>query len=203
MKKSQSIEKQTLRRIANRKGAVRPRELAEHGVSRTTLHRMVRQGELLRVGRGLYRLPEGPYTEHATLVEVHRKIPDGVICLLSALAFHGIGTQLPRRVWVAIDRAAWKPVIRGLPVRIVRFSARALTEGVERHRVEGVRLPVYSPAKTVADCFKYRNKIGVDVAVEALREGWRDRRFTMAELSRFSTICRVRTVMRPYLESLE
>ncbi len=198
----QTTEKQTLIRIARKTGVIRSCDLAGYGVSRTTLQRMVRDGEMHRVGRGVYRLPGGPVSAHATLVEVHRRVPEGVICLLSALAFHEIGTQSPSQVWVAIDRSAWKPVVPELPVRTVRFSGPALAEGVEHHSVEGARLPVYSPAKTVADCFKYRKKIGIDVAIEALRDGWRDRRFTLDELIEFAAICRVKRVIGPYIESL-
>ena len=202
MNDRQVTEKQALISAASKTGVIRSRDLAQYGVSRTTLQRMVREGEMYRVARGVYRLPGGPVSAYATLVEVHGRVPDGVICLLSALAFHELGTQSPRQVWIAVARSAWKPVLSDLPVRIVRFSGRALTEGVEHHSVEGVALPVYAPAKTVADCFKYRNKIGVDVAVEALRDGWHDRRFTLAEVQEYADICRVKTVMRPYIESL-
>jgi predicted transcriptional regulator of viral defense system len=202
MKNSQAVERERLKVALQKTGVIRSRELVQLGISRTTLQRMVEEGELYRASRGVYRLAEGPVSGHASLVEVHKRIPKGVVCLLSALAFHEIGTQLPRAVWIAVDFKAWKPVVKGLPVRIVRFSGSALTEGIERHEVEGVLLPIYSPAKTVADCFKYRNKIGIDVAVEALRDGWRDKRFTVDELMRYAAIDRVRTVMTPYAESL-
>ena len=124
------------------------------------------------------------------------------MCLLSALQFHGVGTQLPSEVWIAIDRRHRRPALRYPPLRIVRYTGAALTEGVESHRVEGRVVRVYNVAKTVADCFKYRNKIGLDVALEALGEAWRARRFTMDELDRYAVICRVQRVMRPYLEAL-
>jgi predicted transcriptional regulator of viral defense system len=135
-------------------------------------------------------------------VEVAKLAPQAVVCLLSALRFHDLTTQSPFDVWIAIDRKAWRPRIDYPPLRVFRFSGAALTEGVETHSIDGVRVRVYSPAKTVADCFKYRNKIGLDVALEALRDTWRSRRATMDDLVRFSRICRVGHVMRPYLDSL-
>lgn len=124
------------------------------------------------------------------------------MCLLSALNFHRLGTQLPHEVWIALDRSARHPSIRYPRLRVVRFSGQALREGVETHRIEGQTVRIYGVAKTIADLFKYRNKIGLDVALEALREGWRARRFTMDELHRYARICRVERVMRPYLEAL-
>ncbi|MBK8058397.1 MAG: hypothetical protein IPK33_11150 [Gemmatimonadetes bacterium] len=129
-------------------------------------------------------------TEHHAVAVASATVPHGVICLLSALQFHGIGTQLPSEVWMALDRRAWKPALRYPPMRIVRFTGPALTEGVERRTIEGRTVSVYGVAKTIADCFKYRNKIGLDVALEALREAWRMRRFTMDDLDRFAAICR-------------
>ena len=129
-------------------------------------------------------------------------MPAGVACLLTALQFHDIGTQLPSRVWLAVERKAWKPRITDLPVRIVRFSAEAFTEGVERHKLEGVTVRVYSAPKTIADCFKYRNKIGLDVAVEALRDCLSQHKCTYDDLWRFAKICRVANVMRPYMEAI-
>jgi len=141
-------------------------------------------------------------SEHLSLAEASKKIPHGVICLLSALRFYGLTTQAPFEVWVAVDVKARKPRSDGLPLRIVRFSGAALRSGVEDQLIQGVKVRVYSPAKTVADCFKYRNKTGLDVALEALRECWRERRCTMDDLWRYAKICRVSNVMRPYLESL-
>ena len=126
----------------------------------------------------------------------------GRVGLLSALQYHGIGTQLPSQVWMAIDRRARRPALRYPPLRIVRYTGAALTEGVESRPIEGREVRVYNVAKTIADCFKYRNKIGLDVALEALREAWRERRFTMDALDRYAAICRVQRVMQPYLEAL-
>lgn len=189
-------------KLARRARGVTPRELADHGIHRQVLTRLVAEGQIERVARGVYRLPEQPITEHHGLALTAAAVPQGVICLLSALQFHGIGTQLPSEVWMALDRRAWRPKLTYPPLRIVRFTGEALSAGVETHRMEGRPVKVYGVAKTVADCFKYRNKIGLDVALEALREGWRARRFTMEELDRYAAICRVQQVMRPYLEAL-
>lgn len=189
-------------RLARRAQGVTTRELVAAGIHRQALTRLVAAGQLERVARGLYRAAEQPVTENHGLVIACTAVPTGVICLLSALQFHGIGTQLPHQVWVAIDRRAHRPALKYPPLRVVRFSAAALAEGVGSHRREGRTVRVYGVAKTLADCFKYRNKIGLDVALEALRDAWRARKFTMDELDRFAVLCRVRRVMRPYLEGL-
>ncbi|HEX5506823.1 MAG TPA: type IV toxin-antitoxin system AbiEi family antitoxin domain-containing protein [Thermomicrobiales bacterium] len=188
--------------LARERGYVRPRDLAVLGVSRPQLARLVRRGLLERVGYGLYRAPDAPITEHHTLAQVAARAPGGVACLLTALRFHGLTTQNPFEVWLAVGRQAARPQLDGLPVRVVYFSGAAFVAGIEEHRVDNVRVRVYCPAKTVADCFKYRNKVGLDVALEALRETWRARRATMDDLWRYATICRVANVMRPYLETL-
>ena len=189
-------------KLARRRQGVRTRELAERGIHRQALSRLVAAGKLERVARGLYRIPGSPLTEHHGLALASAAAPRGVICLLSALRFHGIGTQLPSQVWIAIDRRARQPGLGYPPLKVVRFTGAALTEGIREHRVEGRTVRIYGAAKTLADCFKYRNKIGLDVALEALREAWRARRFTMDELDHYAGICRVRRVMKPYLEAL-
>ncbi len=189
-------------RLARRHQGVRSRELAERGIHRQVLSRLVAAGELERVARGLYRVPESPLTENHGLAVAGAAVPNGVICLLSALRFHRIGTQLPSQVWIAIDRRARRPALKYPPLRVVRFTGAALSEGVGAHRLAGRTVRVYGNAKTLADCFKYRHKIGLDVVLEALREAWRARCFTIDELDRYAGICRVRRVMRPYLEAL-
>ena len=189
-------------KLARRQRGVTAREIAVAGIHRQVLSRLVEAGKIERVVRGLYRLPEQSVTEHHGLVLANASVPLGTICLISALQFHGIGTQLPSEVWIAIDRRSRRPVLRYPPLRVVRFSGPALTEGVESHRIEGQNVRVYRVAKTLADCFKYRNKIGLDVAMEALREAWRARRFTADELDHYARICRVQRVMQPYLEAL-
>lgn len=189
-------------RLARRVQGVSPRDLAAARIHRQVLTRLVAEGRIERIARGVYRLPKQPITEHHGLALAAAAVPQGAICLLSALQFHRVGTQLPSQVWIAIDRKAWRPKLKHPPLRIVRFTGKALTTGIESHRLEGRVVRVYRLAKTVADCFKYRNKIGLDVALEALAEGWRKRRFTMDELDRYAAVCRVRRVMRPYLEAL-
>lgn len=178
------------------------RRLNQLGVHSETLARLVRRGVLERVSRGLYRVVANDVTEHHSLALVTAASPAAVVCLLSALAYHTLGTQLPSRIWVALDRSARKPSLRYPPLEVVRFGGLALTEGVERHEIEGQTVRVYSIAKTIADCFKYRNKIGLDVAMEALTEAWRSRRVTVDELMHYARICRVEHVMTPYMRAL-
>ena len=178
------------------------RELIALGVSHEYLRKLTLQGVLERIGRGLYRLSESDVTAYHSLAEVGARIPHGIICLLSALRFHQITTQAPFEVWIAIDGKARLPHVPNLPLRVVRFSGPALTEGIEEHAIEGVPVRIYSLAKTVADCFKYRNKIGLDVAMEALRETLRGKRATVDALWASAKVCRVTNVMRPYLEAM-
>ena len=188
--------------LVRNRGLIRPRDLAPLGIPRVALTRAVRRGQLERIGRGLYGLPGRPVSAHGALAEVARRVPKGVVCLLSALRFHGLTTQAPFEVWLAVDNKAIAPKLDYPPLRIVRFSGAALTEGIEEHVVDGVTVRVTGVAKTVADCFKYRNKIGLDVALEALREAWREKCMTSDDLWRFAKVCRVANVMRPYLDSL-
>lgn len=188
--------------LAAQGGLIRPRDLAEHGLPAVALTRLVRQRLLQRVGRGLYAAPDRPVSEHGTLAEVARKHPQAIVCLLSALQVHDLTTQSPFEVWLGIPNKARKPKMTYPPLRIVRFTGTALTDGIETHQIDGVTVRVTSIARTVADCFKFRNKIGLDVALEALQEAWRTKRVSMDDLWRFSALCRVANVMRPYLESL-
>ena len=186
--------------LAKKAKVLRPRDLEPLGISRATLTRLVERGALERVGRGLYVLTGAEVSEFHAFAEAAKRVPHGIICLLSALRYHGITTQAPFEVWMAIDRAARKTRIDYPPIRIVRFSGKALTFGVEKQQVEGVAVRVTSIAKTIADCFKYRNKIGLDVAIEALKEYRRDGRGSMDDLWQAAEICRVARVIRPYLE---
>ncbi len=188
--------------IVRKSGILRPRDLASRSIPRTYLKRLHEQGLLVKEARGLYKLPDAEITEHHSLAEACKRVPRGVVCLLSALQFHKLTTQAPSEVWLALDRKARAPRAGGQPLRLVRMSGKALTEGVEQHRIEGVAVKVYKPAKTVADCFKYRNKIGLDVALEGLRDYRQKHRSGMDELWRFAKLCRVERVMRPYLEAL-
>jgi len=181
----------------------RPRDLARHGITRMQLQAAVASGFVQRAGRGLYLLADfAEVTEKHTLAEVSQRIPKGTFCLLTALRFHELTTQNSPEIWVALAPSAWRPRLDTVKVRIVHFSGPALEEGMEQRQVEGIPVKVYNPAKTVADCFKFRHKIGLDVALEALRETWRARRATMKELEHYAQIDRVAKVMRPYLETL-
>jgi len=188
--------------LLNQRGALRPRDLKAFGISPNHLWWLYHLGRIERVARGLYVPILADVTEQHTLVEASLRVPHGVVCLLSALQFHGLTMQNPHAVWLAIEGRTRKPCEPRLPLRLVRFSGEAFSAGVETHVIEGVNVRVYNPAKTVADCFKYRNKLGLDVALETLRDTWRQHRATMDELLHYSRICRVANVMRPYLESL-
>lgn len=188
--------------LAATQGLLRSRDLDALALPRVALTRLVRQGRLERVGRGLYASPGRSASEHGSMAEVARRHPQAVVCLLSALRLHGLTTQSPFELWLAIPNKSRAPKIDYPPLRIVRFSGVGLTDGVEEHRIDGVAVRVTSVARTVADCFKFRNKIGLDVALEALREALAERRVTMDELWRCAIQCRVANVMRPYMESL-
>ena len=188
--------------LARRTGVLRARDLEPLALPRRLLSELTASGVLLRTGRGLYTLADANASEHRSLAEAAARLPRGVVCLLSALRFHGITTQNPWEVWMAIRPDARKPSAGNPTLRIVRFSGAPFSEGVEEHQVDGVKVKVYSVAKTVADCFRYRNKIGTDVAIEALRDGWEKRRFTADELWHFASVCRVSNVIRPFAESI-
>ena len=189
---------QVLRRL----GIVRAAELEAHGIPRGQLYRLVRDGLVVREARGIYIARKHPITAEHTLAQVAKRVPGGVFCLLTALRFHELTTQAPAEVWIALAEKARKPKLDYPRLRVARFSGRALTEGIEKHRLEGVEVRVYSAAKTVADCFKYRNKIGIDVAVEALRDFSRRHRGGATELARYARICRVSRVMQSYLDAI-
>lgn len=195
-------QQQTILDLARTRGLIRSKDVTELALPRVVLTRMVRQGLLKRVGRGLYAHPERSMSEHGTLAEVARKFPDATICLLSALRFHDLTTQSPFEVWIAIPNKAHPPRMEYPQLRITRFSGAGLTQGIEQHMIDGITVRVTSVARTIADCFKHRNKIGLDVALEALQEAWRERRVRMDDLWHYARIGRVANVMRPYIESL-
>ena len=196
-----STEKKVLD-FVRKGGILRPQDLQKKGLPSDYLWRLHKQGKLEKVGRGLYAVQGAELSEHQTVVQAALRVPHGVVCLLSALRFHDFTTQSTFEIWMAIDVKARAPKEEIIPLRIVRFSGKALTAGVETHTIQGVNVKVYNPAKTVADCFKYRNKIGLDVAIEALRDCWRKKLATSDELWRYAKVCRVARVMRPYLESV-
>jgi predicted transcriptional regulator of viral defense system len=189
-------------RMARKERLFRLSDATAAGVHAEYVRRLTRQGQLTRVGRGLYSLSTLAPTEHHTLAEVATRVPKAVFCLLTALRFHGLGTQNPREVWLAVDRRAGIPRVDFTPIRIVRVSGAVPTAGVEVHTVDGVKIRVTSPARTVADCFKFRNKIGTDVAVEALRDYRRLRKGTADALWREAERLRQAKVMRPYWDAM-
>jgi predicted transcriptional regulator of viral defense system len=193
---------QKLTDYVREKGMIRAHELDALGIPRVYLSRLVKKGTLERVNRGLYQMAGADITEHFTLAQAAKIIPNGVVCLLSALNFHGFTTQLPFQVWIAVERGKWEAGTKDLPLRIFEFSGKSFQEGIETHTVQGVGVKVYGPAKTVADCFKYRNKIGLDVALEALRECQREKKCTSDDVWHFAKVCRVTNVMRPYMEAM-
>lgn len=188
--------------LAERQPLLRARDLVKQGLPTMVLSRLVAAGKLERVARGVYGLRGRAPSEYRSLAESALRVPRGVVCLLSALCVHGIGTQAPFEVWMAIPPHTPTPRLDQPALRVVRMSGAALTEGVEHMEIDGVQVPVFNLAKTVADCFKYRNKIGLDVALETLRDGWSQRRLTMDALWHYATVNRVTNVMRPYLESV-
>lgn len=189
-------------KLARKLGVLRARDLKRVGMPRVYLKEMVEGGKLLRTGRGLYVCSGAVLTENHSLAEAAKLWPNGVICLLSSLRFHGLTTENPHELWIAIPRGARAPRSRALALRTLWFSGEMLNAGIERHVIEGVNVPIYCVAKTVADCFRFRNRIGVNIAVDALREAWRTRRVTADDLWKYAKICRVLNVMRPYFESL-
>ena len=178
------------------------RDLRNAGVGPETVARLVREGVVARVARGLYQLADAMPDPQRGLAEASARVPRGVICLASALQFHELTLQMPSAVWIAIDRTGWKPDVEYPPIRFVRFSGQSLTGGVKRHLIEGIEVPIFEPAKSIVDCFRYRNKIGLDIALEALREGLRGGRVTSDQLWEFARTARAWSVMRPYVEAM-
>lgn len=192
-----------LRQLVQQVPILHARDLSPLGIPTKYLGRLCSQGLLIKIAHGLYMTSGRPETAHLGLAQVAKAVPKGVICLLSALRFHEIGTQLPHQVWIALDRRTARPRLSHPKIQVVRFSGKSLSDGMEEQVIAGVRVRIYNPAKTVADCFKYRNKIGLDVALEALRESVRGGKCTMDDLWRYAKICRVAQVMRPYLEAIQ
>jgi predicted transcriptional regulator of viral defense system len=197
-----SSKAQLVARMVRQAGVLRSRDLERNGIPREYLRQAKDQGLVRQVGRGVYVAADSRATQHHTLAEAAKRVPHGVICLLSALRFHELTTQAPREIWMAIAHKARRPRVDAPPLRIVHFSGKTLSYGVWEKKIEGVKVSVFHPAKTVADCFKFRNKIGLDVALEALRDCYRQRKASMDELYLAAKVCRVARIMQPYLESL-
>ncbi|MCA3008726.1 MAG: AbiEi antitoxin N-terminal domain-containing protein [Phycisphaerales bacterium] len=188
--------------LARRLGILRSKDLAPHGIARTYLRRLCEQGRLRRVGRGLYATADGPRSPQDTLAVIARRVPDAVVCLLSALRIHDLTTQSPFEVWIAIPRRARTPKLDDVPVRVVRMAPDVLAAGVVAVKIDGVAVPVFDLEKTVVDCFRFRSRIGLDVALEALREYVRQPQRRLERLLRYAQIGRVRKSIQPYLEAL-
>ena len=187
--------------LADEWGILRTREVEDEGIPRQSLSRLVDRGDLVRIGRGLYRRPDHEVTAHHSLAVAAKRVPKGTVCLLSALQFHGLTTQNPLDVWLAIGHKDREPSVDAVSLRIVRMSGESRTEGIETHEIEGVSVPIYEPAKTVADCFKYRSRVGLDVALEALRD-FHKQGGSKDTLWHYADLCRVQTVIRPYMEAV-
>lgn len=192
---------QQILKLARKKGIIRAEDVEAAGISRNYLYRMHKEGLLVKRSVGLYTLPEAPVTENTSLAEVAKRLPHAVVCLVSALSYHEITTQIPHEIWLTIPRGSWRPDVEYPPLNLTYVSEPAYSFGIQEHVINGVAVKIYSPAKTVADCFKFRNKAGLDVAIEALREAWRSRKVTIDELVEAAGIDRVSKIMRPYLEA--
>ena len=188
--------------LLRQRGMARLSEFKTEGIAEKTVTRLESQGRVVRLARGLYQLPDAELDANHTLAEAAKLVPKGVICLISALQFHGLTVQTPSAVWMAIERSARKPNVNYPPLRVVRFGGAAYSMGIVQKEIERVAVQIYDPAKSVVDCFRYRNKIGLDVAIEALREGLRERYCEPDDLWRYAKATRAWTVMRPYLETM-
>ena len=189
--------------LAKKLGSVRIKDFLEYGIHPEFARRLVVKEIFVRSSRGLYSLAESEITEHHSFAILGKRIPKGVVCLTSALRFHNIGTQLPRKIWLALEKGSAQPRLSYPPLSIVRFSGPAFSEGIEEHEIEGVTVKIYNPAKSVADCFKFRNRIGLEAAIEAARECLNERKATSDQIYHYSKICRVWNVIKPYLEALQ
>ena len=188
--------------IREKSGIIRTADALRAGIHRRTLYELRDAGELAQVSRGVYRLADQPPISNVDIVTVAARIPRAVVCLVSALAFHDITTQIPHSVSIALEKGAEPPMLDYPPLTVHRFSGGALTEGVQEHVVDGVTVRVYGPEKTLADCFRFRNQIGMDVVLEAMKLYRARRTFDVGDLLKYARICRVETVMRPYIEAM-
>jgi predicted transcriptional regulator of viral defense system len=202
MHRSAKSKTQAALDLVREHGIARPKDLVSHKIPPDYLDRLYRRGQIQRIARGLYVWPDADLGENQSLIEAARQVPKGVICLLSALRFHGITTQAPYEVWIAVPPKAWLPKVSHPKLRVFRFSPQALTKDVKEHSIQGVPVRITTPARTVVDCFAFRNKVGLDVALEALRDCWRQKKATMDELHQAAQSRRMANVMRPYMESL-
>jgi predicted transcriptional regulator of viral defense system len=201
--KNKLYHMQTALELAKKSKILRSNDLARKGIPRIILTRLIANGQLEKIGRGLYCLPGTEFSEKESLLTIAIKLPNAVFCLLSALQIHNLTTQLPRQVWIAMPHGSHLPKIDYPPLKMLQYSGLAYSEGIQTIEYDKVIMRVYNPAKTVADCFKHRSKIGLDVAIEALKEVRRKQKASVEELWHFAKICRVANIMRPYLEAIE
>lgn len=197
-----STQRAQVLELLGARSIMRLRDFGAYGIGPETLARLIRDGVVTRPARGLYQLADGAVDARRTLAEAAALVPKGVICLISALQFHGLTLQMPSSVWMAIKRTAWRPRIDYPLIRFVRFSESALNEGIQRHQIEGIDVAITDPARTIVDCFRYRTKIGIDVAIEGLREGLRQRKATSDQLWQYATKARVWSTLKPYVEAI-
>jgi predicted transcriptional regulator of viral defense system len=201
-KQSQNTIEKAKKIFRDRGGILKTGEALRAGIHPRTFYEMERAQILEKLNRGLYRLTDLPALGNPDLVTIVLKVPSGVICLISALAYHEITTQIPHEVYVALERGMEAPKLDHPPLRIFWFSGQAFTLGIQTHKIDGIPVRIYSPEKTIADCFKYRNKIGLDTAIEALKLYREKKRFKADDLMKFARACRVEKIIRPYLEAL-
>ncbi len=196
-----NLKEKVLQHVENT-GIVRSREIRELGAPAYYLNLLEKEGKIQKLGRGIYAKNSYEFDENQGYIEVSKRAPNAILCLLSALRFYELTTQNPHSIWIAIGNKDWKPKIEYPPIRVLRASGKALSEGIEIIEKQGVKIRVYCPAKTIADCFKHRKKVGMDVALEALQEGWKKQRFTLKELNHYAKICHVQKRIKPYIDSL-
>ena len=189
-------------KLAKEKGIIQANDLQPLSITRNYLYKLCKEGLLIKTARGMYMLPNAPITENQNFIEIAKKIPNAVVCLISALSFHGITTQIPHEIWIAVPRDTWRPSMDYPPLHYTVLTENVYNFGIQEVTINGTIVKIYSPAKTIADCFKFRNIVGVDVAIEALREVWRSRKATMDELAEAAEVNRVSKIMRPYLEAI-
>jgi predicted transcriptional regulator of viral defense system len=197
-----STQKERALHLLKAKGMLRLKDFIDKNIEPVTLARLVRDGQVIRPTRGLYQLPDAPVDAAHVLAEAATLVPKGIVCLVSALQYHGLTLQMPSTIWMAIGRTAWKPTISYPPIRFVRFSGWAITDGVERYAIQSRKVSITNPARTIVDCFRYRNKIGIDIAMEGLRTGIRQKKCTPDELWQYGKKARIWAIMRPYVETV-
>ncbi len=188
--------------IVKEKGVIKAGDIEAEGISRSYLYILHNSGLLQKITRGLYALPDTHVTEHITLIEIAKRVPNAVVCLISALSFYDLTTQLPHEIWITIPRGSWRPKFDYPSLNLTYASKETYSYGILEHKLNRVSVKIYSPAKTIADCFKFRNKIGLDIAIEALRNGWETKKVDMDELVKAAKICKVSKIIRPYLEAI-